>query len=69
MAQSATMNVEIRDRAGKGAARAIRRAGRVPAVIYGNKIAPIMISLDPVELMKQIRELITQESKLQIKFN
>ena len=55
MAQSATMNVEIRDRAGKGAARAIRRAGRVPAVIYGNKIAPIMISLDPVELMKQIR--------------
>jgi large subunit ribosomal protein L25 len=55
MAQAATMNVELRNRAGKGAARATRRAGRVPAVIYGNKLDPIMISLDPVELMIQIR--------------
>lgn len=54
MAQ-ATLNVELRNRAGKGAARAIRRAGRVPAVIYGNKLDPILISLDPVELMIQIR--------------
>ena len=55
MAQAATMNVELRNRAGKGAARATRRAGRVPAVIYGNKLDPIMISLDPIELMLQIR--------------
>ena len=55
MAQVATMNVELRDRAGKGAARATRKAGRVPAVIYGNKLDPVLISLDPVELMIQIR--------------
>lgn len=55
MAQATTMNVELRNRAGKGAARATRRAGRVPAVIYGNKLDPIMISLDPIELMLQIR--------------
>lgn len=55
MAQAATMNVELRSRAGKGAARATRKAGRVPAVIYGNKLDPILISLDPVELMIQIR--------------
>ena len=55
MAQAATMSVELRDRAGKGAARATRRAGRVPAVIYGNKQDPVMISLDPVELMMQLR--------------
>ena len=55
MVQTNTMNVELRNRAGKGAARATRRAGRVPAVIYGNKLDPIMISLDPVELMIQIR--------------
>jgi large subunit ribosomal protein L25 len=35
-----------RDRAGKGAARAVRREGRVPAVIYGGGQAPISISLD-----------------------
>lgn len=55
MAQAATMNVELRERAGKGAARATRRAGRVPAVIYGNKQDPVMISLEPVELMMELR--------------
>lgn len=46
---------ELRERAGKGAARSTRREGRVPAVIYGNKQDPVMISLDPVELKKQFR--------------
>ena len=55
MAQFATMNVNLRERAGKGAARATRRAGRVPAVIYGNKQTPVMISLDPIELMHQLK--------------
>ena len=55
MAKSTTLAAQPRERAGKGAARATRRAGRVPAVIYGNKIDPIKISLDPVELMQQIR--------------
>ncbi len=35
-----------RDRAGKGAARAVRREGRVPAVIYGAGQAPQTIALD-----------------------
>jgi large subunit ribosomal protein L25 len=35
-----------RDRAGKGAARAVRREGRVPAVIYGGGQPPVTISLD-----------------------
>ncbi len=35
-----------RERAGKGAARAVRREGRVPAVIYGAGQPPISISLD-----------------------
>ena len=43
-----------RPRAGKGAARAERRAGRVPAVIYGEKQDPITISLDFVEINKII---------------
>ncbi len=45
---------DLRDRAGKGAARATRREGRVPAVIYGNKQDPVMISLDPIQLRKEL---------------
>ncbi|MBO7556716.1 MAG: 50S ribosomal protein L25, partial [Alphaproteobacteria bacterium] len=45
---------EKREKAGKGAARACRREGRVPAIIYGNKKEPVMISLHPVELEKAL---------------
>lgn len=55
MSDTATMNAAVREGAGKGAARATRKEGRVPAVIYGNKQDPETISLDPVELMHQIR--------------
>ncbi len=44
-----------RQRAGKGAARATRRNGRVPAVIYGNKEETLLISLDPLDLSSQLR--------------
>jgi len=43
-----------RPRAGKGAARAERLAGRVPAVIYGEKQEPITISLNFIEINKII---------------
>lgn len=43
-----------RPRAGKGAAREERRAGRVPAVIYGEKQDPITISLDNKEITRTI---------------
>ena len=49
-----TFNAEKREKAGKGAARACRREGRVPAVIYGGKQEPVMISLHPVELKKAL---------------
>lgn len=47
---------EARDRAGKGAARATRRAGRVPAVIYGDKKEPTLISLAPKEIDRLIHK-------------
>lgn len=53
MAQAHPLKAELRERAGKGAARAVRRAGRVPGVIYGNKQEPVLISVDPVELNKE----------------
>ncbi len=36
MARSATIQATPRERTGKGAARAARRAGRIPAVLYGH---------------------------------
>jgi large subunit ribosomal protein L25 len=47
---------EPRDRAGKGAARATRRLGRVPAVIYGDKKEPVLVSLEPRALLKEVRK-------------
>lgn len=55
MANAYVLSAEKRERAGKGAARATRRAGRVPAVIYGEKKDPVMVSLEPQELSKFIR--------------
>ena len=52
MSNTQTMRAEARDRAGKGSARAARRAGRVPAVIYGNNQPPEVISLAMPELLK-----------------
>ena len=49
-----TFNAEKREKAGKGAARACRREGRIPAVVYGGKKEPVMISLHPVELEKAL---------------
>ena len=44
--QTIDIKAEARSQVGKGSARAARRAGLVPAVIYGNKQSPIPITLD-----------------------
>ncbi len=46
MSDVASLEAEVREQAGKGAARALRRSGRVPAVIYGDKKDPLPISID-----------------------
>lgn len=42
-----------RERGGKGAARAVRNQGLVPAVIYGAKKEPIAITISPREITKE----------------
>ncbi len=46
MASTKQLDATPRERVGKGAARAVRRDNRVPAVIYGGGQAPVSISLD-----------------------
>ncbi|HLV83593.1 MULTISPECIES: 50S ribosomal protein L25/general stress protein Ctc [Devosia] len=45
MSETKVLNAQARDGVGKGAARELRRQGLVPAVIYGDKKAPVAISL------------------------
>ena len=52
MSDTLTLSAETRDRAGKGASRALRREGRVPAVIYGTKQDPQSIHVNERELQK-----------------
>jgi large subunit ribosomal protein L25 len=55
MSQIHNLSAEPKERAGKGAARAARRAGRIPGVIYGAKQPPLMITLDPQEMSREMR--------------
>ena len=55
MADIANMPAQARERAGKGPARAVRRAGRVPGGVYGAKKDPVMITLDPRDIVRGLR--------------
>src|SRR3954454_381721 len=54
MATVKELKATARPNSGKGAARAERRAGRVPGVIYGNNQPPVAISVDDTELRQRI---------------
>ena len=55
MSDTYELKAEARDNVGKGAARATRRSGRVPAVIYGDKKSPVSISLPYKDVDMKIR--------------
>jgi large subunit ribosomal protein L25 len=54
MSETLHLPAETRERAGKGASRALRREGRTPAVIYGGNQDPIAIHIEEKELRRQL---------------
>ena len=52
MSEQLTLPAETRERAGKGASRALRREGRVPAVVYGDKQEPLSVHVEEKLLTK-----------------
>src|ERR1700739_4784099 len=54
MATVKELKATERARAGKGAARATRREGRIPGVIYGDGKPPVAIALDHADIRQRI---------------
>ena len=54
MSDTLHLPAETRDRAGKGASRALRREGRVPAVVYGGNEEPLAVHVEEKELRRQL---------------
>ncbi|MCS6855648.1 MAG: 50S ribosomal protein L25, partial [Elioraea sp.] len=54
MVEIVTIEAALRERAGKGAARATRRAGKIPGVIYGAKEPPRLIAVEPRDILREI---------------
>jgi large subunit ribosomal protein L25 len=54
MVEMITFAAEVRETAGKGPARALRRSGRVPAVVYGESRDQEMVSLEARALRRQL---------------
>lgn len=50
------LDVRLRESTGKGSSRALRRDGRVPAVLYGGTEVPVHFSLEPIQLDKEIHQ-------------
>jgi large subunit ribosomal protein L25 len=54
---TATLNAHARDGHGKGSARKLRRAGRVPAVVYGHGEQTRSLAVDALELEKLLHSI------------
>ena len=67
MTESNILNAEIREDVGKGASRRLRHQGKIPAVIYGGKIAPATLTLEHGPVVHAATEESFYSSILEIK--
>ena len=63
------LNSEIRVQTGKGAARKLRTAGKLPAILYGGKTDPIMLTMDYGELKKTLKGRAAENIIFDLKIN
>jgi large subunit ribosomal protein L25 len=57
MATQVTLTATPRSTSGKGAARALRRAGRIPAIIYGHNRAPENLEIDAAHAVRLLQAI------------
>jgi large subunit ribosomal protein L25 len=56
MVMTSNLSAETRESVGKGKSRTLRREGKIPAIIYGNKLEPIAISINIRDLNTELRK-------------
>lgn len=70
-----TLDADVRENTGKGPARALRRDGKIPAIIYGEGIAPVMVTVEQKAIsmaywksgfMSQLFDLKTKEKTYRV---
>ena len=62
----ARLNLETRNDAGKGVARRLRRAGRVPGVIYGDGRDPVLVSMEAREAQNLLHSISLDDTVLHL---
>jgi len=67
MANTATLPAEKREGTGKGVARQLRAAGRVPAVLYGRELDPVHLSLDVKEAEQLFYSISVENTIVELK--
>lgn len=63
---NATLNANVRAETGKGAARKIRQAGDIPAVIYGHNREPQSLVLNARETEKLVRSIPVSSTAIEL---
>jgi large subunit ribosomal protein L25 len=66
---SASLSVSARENSGKGAARSLRREGRVPAVIYGHGREPKTLSINTRDLEKLLEHISAENTVIDLDFD
>ena len=63
---AATIAATRRDDSGKGAARKLRAAGQIPAIVYGQGTEATAIALDPKPLLEVFRKTQNRNTRIDI---
>ena len=60
------LSVEVREGSGKGVSRRLRLEGKVPGVVYGKGVEPIMLAVDPKALKKALDPVKKQNTVIEL---
>jgi large subunit ribosomal protein L25 len=61
-----TVHAEIRTKTGKGAARSLRREGKIPAILYGPEVEPVCLALDQRGFEKLLKNQASSQTPINI---